>query len=951
MPDIFDEIAAEGLGDTAVATAAPTVLSSGGMDIFDQIANESAPSDARGIANAGLTGLGGYLEFVDQLNPFDTRAMGADGNTGIAAAVPLKFPKLFGLSNYLGLSSNTEQPISQVFDAKLRNAGIKNDQQPETEYGKFLGNAAENAAANVGFGPVAMLVSAVLGGTGGYLGEKVDPEYGRVVGSTAFQLTPGVLTKTGAIKKATETLGPTLSELPVIGYLMRKAGAAPIESAVGRALAENATDVKGVTTKLDDINAVIGPKTQADALKAVDELTGDAGLARVTDAVDNAVPNAGIKLLGEERAAARLDDVQSLQPGAATSSANMFDLSKRAESAMARGIDEFETVVETPAWNAVDKAALLDTRAAGLDDALTAKIADITQDGALTLDGEAGALVSRFRKAQTATDEGVVNMAVVQQLRSKALELQRATRLGLNAADRATYKTASALEEHLRDIVDTNAKSGFMSAENATKWEKAREATALKFENLDPKRSGTKALQTLGRDEELANTKFIQEGLLNPDSLDKQLSAARVVGGKSTYEAVRGQYRLALLDRLKNTKHSKWAAEIADDRQVWEKVFTSDELARIANNADDAKQLAAVETRRMNSYSQGSNNSATATRQAVEKRVMSQKGIAGANNINLVVGAAGGVGGFQKGWDNGGDSYLGKLAAGIIGAGVGATVGQGYRNAAARASSSFDTLLVKALKDPRTAARVIKSAEPSKLRKLLGAAVVKSAAGGAMRVTGQGIGDMAKRVTGVQSPAIDTSTSDEQSTETAPMIDPKVSEFEGGQRLKAYPPPAAGSGVTVATGIDLGQRTKTELESLGVEKELIEKVSPYLGLRDADARKALKEKPLELSKSEADKLDDVISKDITKTVSEKYSAATGAALNALPQEARTVIESLAYNFGPNLDTKLPTIWKFITEGDWESLHAALLTTKWKQPKLAGRRAQEAALLEPLIRTA
>jgi hypothetical protein len=179
-------------------------------------------------------------------------------------------------------------------------------------------------------------------------------------------------------------------------------------------------------------------------------------------------------------------------------------------------------------------------------------------------------------------------------------------------------------------------------------------------------------------------------------------------------------------------------------------------------------------------------------------------------------------------------------------------------------------------------------------------------------------------------------------------VNPIVSEFEGGQQLEAYPPPAKGSGVTVATGIDLGQRSLSELKNLGLSEPLIKKVTPYLGKKDADARTLVKKKPLSLTQEEADELDNAVGGQIAQEISLKYSDATGQDLTALPEPARVVVESLAYNFGPNLDKKIPTIWKAIVSGDWATVQDRLRNTKWKQPELALRRNREADILSELV---
>jgi hypothetical protein len=185
--------------------------------------------------------------------------------------------------------------------------------------------------------------------------------------------------------------------------------------------------------------------------------------------------------------------------------------------------------------------------------------------------------------------------------------------------------------------------------------------------------------------------------------------------------------------------------------------------------------------------------------------------------------------------------------------------------------------------------------------------------------------------------------------EDSPMpINPIVSKFEGGQRLDAYPPPDKGSGATVATGIDLGQRSIDELKSYGLPDDLVKKLTPYIGITDAAASKALKETPLNLTKDEADQLDEAVGGGIVRSVNAKLFKTSGQILDDLPEEARIVVESLAHNFGQNLDTKLPTAWKLINDKDWKGLHDFLIKTRWKQASLVGRRGQEASILSPLF---
>lgn len=87
-----------------------------------------------------------------------------------------------------------------------------------------------------------------------------------------------------------------------------------------------------------------------------------------------------------------------------------------------------------------------------------------------------------------------------------------------------------------------------------------------------------------------------------------------------------------------------------------------------------------------------------------------------------------------------------------------------------------------------------------------------------------------------------------------------VSKFEGGQMLKGYVPMKDGevlgrSGVTIATGYDIGQMSETQLEELGFAKELEDKLRPYTNLTKADAVEFLRHNPLTIHRADAMQID------------------------------------------------------------------------------------------------
>ena len=87
-----------------------------------------------------------------------------------------------------------------------------------------------------------------------------------------------------------------------------------------------------------------------------------------------------------------------------------------------------------------------------------------------------------------------------------------------------------------------------------------------------------------------------------------------------------------------------------------------------------------------------------------------------------------------------------------------------------------------------------------------------------------------------------------------------ISDREGGRKLFAYVPDSrdSRSGVTVATGFDLGQRNEADLVKLKLSKALINKLKPYLGMKSKCAATALKKKPLMLNAAQANEIDKLV---------------------------------------------------------------------------------------------
>jgi hypothetical protein len=176
-----------------------------------------------------------------------------------------------------------------------------------------------------------------------------------------------------------------------------------------------------------------------------------------------------------------------------------------------------------------------------------------------------------------------------------------------------------------------------------------------------------------------------------------------------------------------------------------------------------------------------------------------------------------------------------------------------------------------------------------------------------------------------------------------------VSSLEGGRRLDGYVPPSRRSGVTIATGVDLGQRSAAEIDRLSVGPALAAKLKPYARMKGSAARTYLRAHPLNLTGAQAASLDRAIRSSFLKRLSSLYRRAAAAhcavrSFGGLPPEAQTVIASVAYQYGPDLARATPRFWRWVTQQEWDRAVAELEDFG---DRYHARRAREAALLQRL----
>lgn len=142
-----------------------------------------------------------------------------------------------------------------------------------------------------------------------------------------------------------------------------------------------------------------------------------------------------------------------------------------------------------------------------------------------------------------------------------------------------------------------------------------------------------------------------------------------------------------------------------------------------------------------------------------------------------------------------------------------------------------------------------------------------------------------------------------------------ISELEGGPALKGYVPDPknSNSGVTIATGFDIGQRSLNELYNL-FAPELAKKLAPYYGLKKQKAVAALQKTPLRITAEQAEEIDKVAKSQLLNQLAQRYSTAAKAPFADLPECMQTVIASVAFQYG-DLSKKCPKFWQAATSAD------------------------------------
>ena len=164
-----------------------------------------------------------------------------------------------------------------------------------------------------------------------------------------------------------------------------------------------------------------------------------------------------------------------------------------------------------------------------------------------------------------------------------------------------------------------------------------------------------------------------------------------------------------------------------------------------------------------------------------------------------------------------------------------------------------------------------------------------------------------------------------------------------GFETKGYVPDAENSksGVTIASGFDLGARKLSDLK--GLPQDIIDLLSPFLGFQGVEASEIAPN--LEVSEDQAKIINEFAKSEAITNLKTKWENTTGTSFDTLSKEQATVLASVAFQYG-DLETRTPNFWNQATSGDWKGAYNNLLNFG---DRYTSRRKNEANYLFPSLK--
>jgi len=143
-----------------------------------------------------------------------------------------------------------------------------------------------------------------------------------------------------------------------------------------------------------------------------------------------------------------------------------------------------------------------------------------------------------------------------------------------------------------------------------------------------------------------------------------------------------------------------------------------------------------------------------------------------------------------------------------------------------------------------------------------------------------------------------------------------IQELEGNKTVGYVPNPEnSKSGVTIASGFDIGQRNREELKAM-FDIKLVNKFSKYCGKKGVFAASFLEENPLEITEEECVEINKISHSNSERNIRCEWGLKSRYChFCDLSVEQQTVIASLSFQYGSLLKST-PIFWEQVTNGCW-----------------------------------
>ena len=191
---------------------------------------------------------------------------------------------------------------------------------------------------------------------------------------------------------------------------------------------------------------------------------------------------------------------------------------------------------------------------------------------------------------------------------------------------------------------------------------------------------------------------------------------------------------------------------------------------------------------------------------------------------------------------------------------------------------------------------------------------------------------MARKLT--RAAVIDNNATDNNATDnnaTAHNIDfDFIHAREGARRPDFYVPrddnnrALENSGVTIASGFDIGQHNTNEITTLFAgHDDIILALTPFANVRRQPAVELLnRTRPEDLNSTQIQTIERIVDVDraaaVVTTFNNNNQLDGNATFNQLPSEFQTVIASVTFQYG-NLETETPNLYRQVMNGLWDEV--------------------------------